>query len=187
MGHIGLDRLVCPGSTDPSGIFIATNTFIYNTDIDFVSIFPFSGTNCQLDPYVHMNGNSLTAVGFQSGCNDLILGRLRFSGLTHHILMIAGLEAQCNYEGFPVINNPSVLVKSFTNNGNVEYELNDFISIIPSADDNVMHASFAQDDVSFSAITESAQISLLGDLLLASIRINNTLLSFSGNISLYNM
>ena len=179
--------MVCPGSTDPSGFFIATDIFTYNSDIDFVSIFPFSGTNCQLDPYVHMNGNSLTAVGFQSGCNDLILGRLRFSGLRHHILIIAGLEAQCNYEGFPVITNPSVLVKSFTNNGNVEYELNNFISIIPSTDGSIMHASFAQDNVSFSAITEPAQISLLGDSLLTSIRINDTLLSFSGNISLYNM
>ena len=185
--YTGLDRSVCPGSTDSAGFFIATNTFTYSTDINFVEIFPFSGIQCQLDPYVHMNGNNLTAVGFQSSCNDLILGWLRFRGLTHHILIIAGLESMCNYEGFPTTANPSVLVESFVISRNVGYQLNSFLSIIPSADGSIMQTSFAQDNSSFSTITQPAQINLLGGSLLTCLRINNNLLSFSGNISLYNM
>ena len=181
-----MDRSACPGSTDPAGCFIAANTFTYITDIDFVDIFPFSGIDCQLDPYVHMNGNNLTAVGFQSSCNDLILGWLRFSGLTHHILIIAGLESMCSHEGFPTIANPSVLVESVIHR-NIVYQLNNFIWIVPSADGSIMRTSFAQDTSSFSAVTEPAQINLLGGSLLTSFRINNTFISFSGNISLYNM
>ena len=181
-----MDRSACPGSTDPAGCFIAANTFTYITDINFVDIFPFSGLDCQLDPYVHMNGNNLTAVGFQSSCNDLILGWLRFSGLTHHILIIAGLESICSYEGFPTIANPSVLVESVIHR-NIVYQLNNFMWIVPSADGSIMRTSFAQDTSRFSAVTEPAQINLLGDSLLTSFRINNTFLSFSGNISLYNM
>ena len=181
-----MDRSACPGSTDPAGCFIAANTFTYITDINFVDIFPFSGIDCQLDPYVHMNKNNLTAVGFQSSCNDLILGWLRFSGLTHHILIIAGLESMCSHEGFPTIVNPSVLVESVIHR-NIVYQLNNFIWIVPSADGSIMRTSFAQDTSSFSAVTEPAQINLLGGSLLTSFRINNTFISFSGNISLHNM
>ena len=58
-----------------------------------MDIIPSSNMNCQLNPYIYMNGNNLTAVGFQSSCNDLILGRLRFSGIAHYVLVIAGLES----------------------------------------------------------------------------------------------
>ena len=181
-----MDRSVCPGTADPAGFFIAANTFVYSTSINFVDIFPFSGIDCQLDPYVHMNGNNLTAIGFQSSCNDLILGWLRFPGLAHHILIIAGLESACNYERFPTVVNPSVSVESFFSS-NIGYRLNSFLSIVPSADGGIMRASFAQDASSFSAVTQPAQVSLLGGTLLTSLRINNNFLSFSGNISLYNM
>ena len=93
----------------------------------------------------------------------------------------------CNYEGFPTTANPSVLVESFVISRNVGYQLNSFLSIIPSADGSIMQTSFAQDTSRFSAITQPAQINLLGDSLLTCLRINNNLLSFSGNISLYNM
>ena len=132
-----------------------------------------------------MNGNDLSLVGFQSNCNDLQLESLKFSDLYHQFVIVAGLESDCIYSNFPNITNPSLLVESFVNNENVEYKLNDFISIVPSADGSIMHTSFAQDNVSFSAVTQPAQISLLGESLLASIRINNTLLSFSGNTHIY--
>ena len=129
-----------------------------------------------------MNGNDLALVGFQSNCNDLQLESLKFSDLYHQFVIVAGLESDCNYSKFPNITNPSLLVESFVNNENVEYKLNDFISIVPSADGSIMHTSFAQDNVSFSAVTQPARINLLGNLLMTSIRINETLLSFSGNI-----
>ena len=184
--YVGLDRSVCPGSTDPAGFFIATNSFAYSTNINFVDIFPFSGIDCQLDPYVHMNGNNLTAIGFQSSCNDLILGWLRFPGLTHHILITAGLESVCSNEKFPTITNPSVLVESFFNS-NIDYQLNNFLSIVPSLDGSVMQTSFAQDTRSFSAVTQPTHIDLLGGSLLTPLQINNSSLTFSGNVSLYNM
>ena len=132
-----------------------------------------------------MNENSLALVGFQSNCNDLQLESLKFSGLYHQFVIVAGLDSDCIYSKFPNITNPSLLVESFVNNENVEYKLNDFISIVPSANGSVMHTSFAQDNVSFSAVTQPARINLLGNLLMTSIRINKTLLSFSGNIHTY--
>ena len=133
-----------------------------------------------------MNGNNLTAVGFQSICTDLILGQLRFSGLTHHVLVIAGLESVCSHEEFPAIVNPSVLVESFiyTYAG---YRLNNFLSIVPSSDDRIMRVSFSRDTINFSAVAELAQLNLLGDVVLTPLIINNSSLSFYGNISLYNM
>ena len=181
--YTGLGRPVCPGSTDPAGIFVTTNT---TTFIVFGDFFPSSGTNCQLNPYVYMNGNNLTLVGFQSNCNDLQLGRLKFTGLSHHFVIVAGIESNCNYDEFPTITNPSVLVESFVNNRNAVYQLNDFISI-PNVDGSIMLTSFAQDSNKFSVITNLAEISLLGDSLVTSLRIDNTLLSFSGDISLYDM
>ena len=151
-----------------------------------MDIFPSSGMDCQLYPYVYMNGNNLTAVGFQSSCTDLILGQLRFSGLTHHILVIAGLESVCSHEEFPAIVNPSVLVESFINT-NAGYRLNNFLTIVPSSDGGIMRVSFSRDTINFSAVTELAQLNLLGDVILTSLSINNSSLSFSGNISLYNM
>ena len=133
-----------------------------------------------------MNGNNLTAVGFQSICTDLILGQLRFSGLTHHVLVIAGLESVCSHEEFPAIVNPSVLVESFINT-NAGYRLNNFLSIVPSSDDRIMRVSFSRDTINFSAVTELAQLNLLGDVVHTPLIINNSSLSFYGNISLYNM
>ena len=181
-----MGRSVCPGSVDPTGFFISTNTFTYNTNINFMDIIPLSGLDCQLYPYVYMNGNNLTAVGFQSSCNDLILGRLRFSSLIHHVLVIAGLESVCSHQEFPAIANSSVLVESIVDT-NDSYQLNNFLSITPSTDDRIMRTSFSRDTVNFSAVTEIAQINLLGDLLMAPLSINNSSLSFFGNVSLYNM
>ena len=130
---------MCPGSTNPAGIFVTTDS---STFISFSNLFPPSGTSCQFDLYIYMNGNDLALVGFQSRCNDLQLGNLKFSGLYHHFVIVAGLESNFNYSKFPSIANSSVLVESFTNNGNSEYELNDFISIVPSTNGSIMHASF---------------------------------------------
>ena len=182
-----MDRSVCPGSTDPAGLFSSTTMSTLVTNITYDDIFQPSGTGCQLYPYLHMNGNTLAAVGFQSSCSNLQLGSLRFSNLVHHFKIIAGLESGCSYDKFPTINDPSVLVESFISNENIIYQLNNFISIVPSADGSIMRTSFPQDTSSFSAVTQPAQVNLLGDLLLTSLRINNTLLSFSGNISLHNM
>ena len=182
--YTGLDRTMCDDSTDPAGIFATTNISTFSA---FSDIFPSSGTNCQLNPYVYMNGNDLNSFGFQSNCSDLQLQGLKFSGLTHHFLIVASVENICNYNTFPNISNPSVLVESFIINGNIDYQLNNFISIIPSANGSIMRTSFAQDTSSFSAVTEPAQISLLGGSLLTPLRINNSLITFSGNISLYNM
>ena len=180
-------RSVCTGSTDPAGLFSSTTMSTLVTNITYDDIFPPSGTDCQLYPYLHMNANSLAAVGFQSNCSNLQLGSLRFSNLAHHFKIIAGLESGCSYDKFPTINDPSVLVESFISSENIIYQLNNFISIVPSADGSIMRTSFAQDTNSFSAVIQPAKVNLLGGSLLTSLRINNTLLSLSGNISLHNM
>ena len=182
-----MNRSVCPGSTDPAGLFSSTTMSTLVTNSTYDDIFSPSGTDCQLYPYLHMNGNTLAAVGFQSSCSNLQLGSLRFSKLAHHFKIIAGLESGCSYDKFPTINDPSVLVESFISNRNNIYQLNNFISIVPSADGSIMRTSFPQDTSSFSAVTQPAQVNLLGGSLLTSLKINNTLLSFSGNISLHNM
>ena len=175
---------MCDGSINPAGIFATTNISTFSV---FSDIFPPSGINCQLNPYVYMNGNDLILFGFRSGCNDLQLEGLKFSGLTHHFLIVAGVENICNYNRFPDISNPSVLMESFVINSNINYQLNNFLSIVPATNGNVMRTSFAQDTSSFSAATQPAQVSLLGGTLLTSLKINNNFLSFSGSISLYNM
>ena len=182
-----MNRSVCPGSTDPAGLFSSTTMSTLVTNSTYDDIFSPSGTDCQLYTYLHMNDNTLAAVGFQSSCSNLQLGSLRFSNLAHHFKIIAGLESGCSYDKFPTINDPSVLVESFISNENIIYQLNNFISIVPSADGSVMRTSFPQDTSSFSAVTQPAQVNLLGGSLLTSLKINNTLLSFSGNISLHNM
>ena len=175
---------MCVGSTDPTGIFATTNISTFNV---FGDIFPPSGINCRLNPYVYMNGNNLILFGFRSNCNDLQLEGLKFSGLTHHFLVVAGIENICNYNKFPDISSPSVLVESFIINSNIDYQLNGFLSIVPATNGSIMRTSFAQDTSRFSVVTQPAQVSLLGGTLLTSLRINNNFLSFSGNISLYNM
>ena len=175
---------MCDGSINPAGIFTTTNISTFNV---FSDIFPPSGINCQLNPYVYMNGNDLILLGFRSSCNDLQLEGLKFSGLTHQFLIVADVENICNYNMFSDISNPSILVESFIINSNIGYQLNNFLSIVPAANGNAMQTSFAQDTSSFSAVTQPAQVSLLGGTLLTSLRINNNFLSFSGNISLYNM
>ena len=182
--YTGLDRPMCGNSTDPAGIFATTNISTFSS---FSDIFPPSDTNCQLNPYVYMNGNDLNLFGFQSNCSDIHLEAFKFSGLTHHFLIVASVENICKYSTFPNIPNPSTLVESFIINSNIDYQFNNFISIVPSADGRIMRTSFAQDTRSFSAVTQPAQIDLLGGSLLAPLRINNSLLTFSGNISLYNM
>ena len=183
--YTGLDRPMCGDSTDPAGIFATTNISTFSS---FSDIFPSSGTNCQLNPYVYMNGNDLNSFGFQSNCSDLQLEGLKFSDLTHRFLIVANVVNICDYNMFPNISNPSVLVESFTINNDIDYQLNNFLSIIPPADgSSIMQTTFAQDTRSFSAVTQPAQIDLLGGSLLTPLQIDNTLLTFSGNISLYNM
>ena len=133
-----------------------------------------------------MNGNNLSFAGAQSNCSDLRLGGLKFSGLTHRFVIVAGIDSNCGYSNFSTIDNPSVLVKSIVDT-DTSYQLNSFLSITPSTDGRIMRTSFSRDTVNFSAVTEIAQINLLGDLLMAPLSINNSSLTFTGNISLYNM
>ena len=133
-----------------------------------------------------MNGNNLSFAGAQSNCSDLRLGGLKFSGLTHRFVIVAGIDSNCSYSNFSTIDNPSVLVESVVDTG-TSYQLNSFLSITPSTDGRIMRTSFSQDTVNFSAVTEIAQINLLGDLLMAPLSINNSSLIFTGNVSLYNM
>ena len=179
---------MCSGSTDPAGFFVTTTQIAF-TNVNFLEIFPVSMMldSCQLNPYVHMLGNNLTAVGFQSSCSDFKLGSLRFSSLVHHFLMVAGLDNGCSYDRFPIVSNPSVLVESFINNGATTYRLNNFLLLLPSDSGRVLRASLSQDIETFSAVTELVQVSLLGDLLMTYLNINSTSLSFDGDISLYGM
>ena len=173
---------------DPAGFFVTTTQITF-TNVNFLEIFPTSvmPNDCQLNPYIHMVGNELAAVGFQSSCNDFKLGSLRFSGLIHHFLVIAGLDSGCSYDQFPPVSNPSALVESFINNGAMTYQLNSFLSLLPSDSGRVLRASLSQDVDTFSAVTELVQVSLLGDTLMTQLNINGTSLSFAGNISLYGM
>ena len=84
------------------------------------------------------------------------------------------------------IDNPSVLVESVVDT-NDSYQLNNFLSIAPSTDGRIMRTSFSRDTINFSAVTELAQLYLLGDLLVTPLSIHSSSLSFSGKISLYNM
>ena len=173
---------MCPGITDPTGIFVTVSNSSFDV---FAHIFPPSGTGCQLNPYAYMNGNNLSFAGAQSNCSDLRLGGLKFSGLTHRFVIVAGIDSNCSYSNFSTIDNPSVLVESVVDT-NDSYQLNSFLSITPSTDGRIMRTSFSRDTINFSAVTELAQINLLGDLLMAPLSINNSSLTFSGNISLYN-
>ena len=182
--YLGLTHSVCPGDiTNPTGIFVTASNSTFDV---FADIFPPSGTGCQLNPYAYMNGNNLSFAGAQSNCSDLLLGELRFSGLTHHFVIVAGIDSNCNYSNFSIIANPSVLVESFID-VNTSYRLNDFLSYPPSTAGRIMRTSFSRDTINFSAVTEPAQINLLGDILIAPLSINNCSLSFSGNISLYDV
>ena len=78
-------------------------------------------------------------------------------------------------------------MESFINTNIDYYQLNNFLSIARSTDFRIMHTSFSRDTIDFSAVTEPAELNLIGDLLIAPLSINNSLLSFSGNISLYAM
>ena len=133
-----------------------------------------------------MNGNNLSFAGAQSNCSDLRLGGLKFSGLTHRFVIVAGIDSNCGYSNFSTIDNASVLVESIVDT-DTSYQLNSFLSITPSTDGRIMRTSFSRDTINFSAVTEIAQINLLGDLLMAPLSINNSSLTFTGNISLYNM
>lgn len=179
---------MCSGSADPAGFFVTTTQITF-TNVNFLEIFPVAMMldSCQLNPYVHMLGNELAGVGFQSSCSDFKLGGLRFSGLVHHFLMIAGLNSTCNYDRFPPVGNPSVLVESFINNGATTYRLNNYLLLLPSESGRILRASLSQDVETFSAVTELVQVSLLGDTLMAHLNINSTSLLFDGNISLYGM
>ena len=127
MVYVGVDHLVCLDSTDPTGIFATANA---SSSIIFADVFPPSSTNCQFNSYVYTNGNALAAVGFQSNCSDVQLRGLKFSGLYHHFIIVAGIESDCNYDKFPTVTNLSVLVESFINNRNlVSYQLNDFLFV----------------------------------------------------------
>ena len=181
--YVGSTRSVCPGITDPTGIFVTASNSTFDV---FADIFPPSGTGCQLNPYVYMNGNDLSFAGAQSNCSDLRLGGLRFSGLTHRFVIVAGIDNNCSYSNFSTIANPSVLVESFINT-NIDYQLNSFLSIVPSSDGRLMRTSFSRDAINFSVVTELAKINILEDLLRAPLSINNSLLAFSGNISLYDV
>ena len=181
--YVGLYHSVCPGITDPTGIFVTASNSSFDV---FAHIFPPSGTGCQLNPYAYMNGNNLSFAGAQSNCSDLRLGGLKFSGLTHRFVIVVGIDSNCSFSNFLTIDNPSVLVESVVDT-NDSYQLNNFLSIAPSTDGRIMRTSFSRDTINFSAVTELAQLYLLGDLLVTPLSIHSSSLSFSGKISLYNM